>query len=57
MHTYMMIFRIYSDMHILGTMIWPAARLLACSPVRLSAGRRCITQPVQQISTAVSEIH
>ena len=33
----MMIFKICSDIHILGTMIPPAARLLACSPARLLA--------------------
>ena len=49
-------FKIYNDIDISGTMIRPAARLLACSPARLSAGRRCLTQPAQQISTAVSEV-
>ena len=53
----MAMLKIYSDTHILGTMIRPAARLLACSPARLSAGRRGLTQPAQQISTAVSEVH
>ena len=48
MHTYMVMLKIYSDMRILGTMLRPAARLLACPPVcwpPLSARLVCSPAP------------
>ena len=44
MHTYMVMFKIHNDIHILRAIIRPAARLVACSPVcwpPLSAGLVC----------------